>query len=229
MYPATAWVGGTCDVLVGPTTADDDIRGPVVGAGQRQKNAAASVGVRPVVSRQICELLDSGVGTNVEDLAGLGYEDEKSAVVQEMDEWIHVVRLIHRQYIHGYADAVGNTLIVQDLVCRIIIGLHSRIEAVQATRSHEDCPVRHGLRRRVPSRAGQFVAGLTPRLAIKTGISRGTRKISDCSETIANCGVDKVQGRVTTEGKPTSVGQEGPPGAKCVCLQLRQLLLNERN
>lgn len=81
MDPAAAWIGGTGDVLIRAAAADDDIRGPVVGAGKRQKNAAAGVGVCAVISWQIGKLLDSGVGGNIEDLGGLGYEDEKSAIV----------------------------------------------------------------------------------------------------------------------------------------------------
>lgn len=103
---AAAGFCGAGDVLVGAAAADEDVGGPVGGAGEGEEDAAAGVGVGAVVAGEVGEGVDGGVLLDVEELGGFGDEDEEGAVFEEVDEWIHVVRLVLGEDVHRDVDAV---------------------------------------------------------------------------------------------------------------------------
>ena len=166
MDAAAAGVGGACDVLVGAATADEDVGSPLTGAGEGQEHASARVGVCAVVAREIGVSLDGFVPSNVEALGRFGNEDEEVTVGHEVDEGIHVVRLVLGEDIHWNTDTVCDTLVVEKFPCRIVVGWYRRVQAIQTSTGNKDSTVRHGLSRSIPSCAGKLVARFTPRLAI---------------------------------------------------------------
>lgn len=68
-----------------------------------------------------------------------------------MHEWVHVIRLVLGKDIHGYADTVGDTLVVQHFPGRVVVSGDCGIQAVQASGCYEDGAIAHGLCRCVPT------------------------------------------------------------------------------
>src|SRR6185437_6234332 len=124
----TAWICWAGDVLVCTSTTDDDVRSPVVRAGERQQNASTCVGVRSVVSWEIWKLLDSGIGPDVENLRRLGDENEEVSIIEEVNERIHVVRLIFLQDLQRDVVSLTDGLGAQNFVCWIVICQNCRIK-----------------------------------------------------------------------------------------------------
>ena len=222
---AAGGVGRRGDVLVGTAAADDDVGCPLVGARQGEEDGCARVGVRAVVAREIGKGLGGRVGRNVKDLARLGDEDKEGAGVEDVQEGVHVVGLVLGENVHGDALALGNALVRQHLVRRVVVGRDRGVEAVERTRGDEDGAVGHGLRRCVPAVRVELVAGLRPGLAIERGVGSGAREVADCIEAVANGGVDEVERSVTAEREPATVGQKGTARAKGVCLLKMSILI----
>ena len=103
---AATGVGRARDVLVGAATTDEDVGSPLTGAGEGQEHASTGVGVRAVVAREIGVGLDGFVPSNVEALSGFRDKYEEVTVGHEVDERIHVVRLILGEDVHWNADTV---------------------------------------------------------------------------------------------------------------------------
>jgi hypothetical protein len=215
---ATArWVTWGSNVLVRTTTADDDIRVPVVSTGQGHHDGASSVGVGAVRAREVRELANSLSSTNVEDLSGLGDLNEQVTILHQVHEWVHVVRLVLAQDLHVDALALGSTIGIEDLVSRVVVLWLAGVETVQATRRHEDLVVGHDLDRSIPAGRVKMGAWLVPRLAIEFAVC-GSGKETNTLEAIANSGVDEVQRSIATKRYEAAVGKENASRAESIGL-----------
>lgn len=98
------------DILVGSSTADDDVVAPFVGARKRQHDGATGVGVGTVATGQVRKSADDIASTDAEDLSRLRDKDEKVAVAEQVYEGVHVVGLVLGQDLHVDALALGSTI-----------------------------------------------------------------------------------------------------------------------
>lgn len=143
---ATArWVTRGGDVLVRATTADDDIGAPLVGAGKGHHDGTTSVGIGTVSAGKVRESANNVAGVNVEDLSGLGDLNEQVAVLHQVKEGIHVVRLVLAENLHVDGLALGSTVGVEDLVGRVVVLRLGGVKTVQGAGSNKDLVVRHDL------------------------------------------------------------------------------------
>ena len=123
-------------------------------------------------THKIRKTFDSLAVVHIKDLAGLGDKDEESAIVKQVNEWVHVVRLsLHQEWHHDripFRYAVG----AENLVGRVVVCIIRRIESVQASRSHKKRTIRHCLYAWVPSSCVQLVTWLSPVLPIRRIVLR---------------------------------------------------------
>ena len=93
----------------------------IIGTRKWQQHTSTSVRVCTVISWEIRKLLDDSVRTDVEDLAGLGDEDKQCTIPEQVNEWIHIVRLILCQNVHRDVVALSHATRAEDLVCGIVV------------------------------------------------------------------------------------------------------------
>jgi hypothetical protein len=206
------------DVLVRATTANDDIRVPLVSAGEGKEDRTTSVGVGAVITWQIWESLDDGVGTDVEALGRLGSEDKEVAILHEMDEWIHVVWLVLGQDGHGNALSLGTGACPEDLVCGIVVFGLGGVETVERSRCNEDSAIGQDLERSVPTRSAKLAAGFEPGLSVERGIASGALEQAKTLETVSDSGVEPVQIGIATGRQETAISQEDTARAESIGL-----------
>jgi hypothetical protein len=215
---ATAgWITGGGDVLVRTTTADDDVRVVVVLAGQRHHDRSSSVGVCAVGTGKVSKLTNHIASADVEDFGRLGDLDEEVAILHQVHEGVHVVRLVLAQDFHVEARALGRAVGVQDLVGRVVVLRLAGVKTVLAARSDEDFAVRHDLNRGIPTRSVELRTRLDPGLAVEFTVI-GSLKESDALEAVTDSGVNEVEGRVTTKGSETTISKENTSRAESVGL-----------
>ena len=159
---ATGGVGRGGNVLIRSTATDDDVGRPVVGCAEGEQNRGAGIGVGAVVAGEIGVCRDGGVGGDVEGFRRFRDEDEEGAIGEEVDERVHVVRLILCEDVHGDVGALRDALVGEDLVRGVVVGGNGRVETVQTAGCYKDCPVGHDLGGGVPTCGGELVAGFTP-------------------------------------------------------------------
>lgn len=203
---AAGGVARGSDVLVRTATADDNIRIPVVLAGEGQDDGATGVGVSAVIARKIGERLDNSVGVQVKVLRRLGSEDEHVTVLEEMDEGIHVIWLVLLEDFHGDAPSLGRAVTVENLIGGIVVLRLGRVEAVQTSRSDEDLAVSHDLGRRVPASSVKPSGEFLPIFAVERAISCRAPEVANTLEAISDSGIKPVQGAVATERAEAAIG-----------------------
>ena len=89
--------------------------------------------------------MDNFVASDVENLGRFRDEDEQIAVIEEVDEWVHVVWLILLEDVEGDAVATRYTLGAEYFVRWVIICGNSRIQAVETARCNEHGAIGHRL------------------------------------------------------------------------------------
>jgi hypothetical protein len=215
---ATAgWVTRGGDVLVGTTTADDDVRVVVVLAGQRHHDRSSSVRVCAVGTGKVSKLTNHIASADVEDFGRLGDLDEEVTILHQVHEGVHVVRLVLAQDFHVEARALGRAVGVQDLVGRVVVLRLAGVKTVLAARSDEDLAIRHDLNRGIPTRGVELCTRLVPGLTVEFTVISSLKE-SDALEPVTNSGVNEVERRVTTQGSETTVSEEDTTGAESVGL-----------
>ena len=98
---STRRVGWGSNVLVRATTADDHIWCVAICAAKREKDRTTGVGIGASVSRKVRESFDSLPSIYVENLSRFRNEHKEVAVVEKVEERIHVNRHILVQDVHG--------------------------------------------------------------------------------------------------------------------------------
>jgi hypothetical protein len=222
----TGWVTRRSDVLVRTTTTDDNIRVPLVGAGKSHHNRATGVGVGAVSTGKIGKSANDITSANIENLSRLGDLDEKVAVLHQVEEGVHVVRLVLAEDLHVDGLALGSTVGVEHLIGGVVVLRLGRVKTVQGARGNEDLVVGHDLDRRIPTSSVELWARLIPCLTIKGSIRSRALEEADALETIANGGVNEVERSVTTERNKSSISKEDTARAESIGLvsQRSQLL-----
>lgn len=162
LHATAGWVTGSSDVLVRTATADDDIRVPVVGAGKGHQDGATGVGVSAVGTGEVRKSANNVASADVEDLSRLGDLNEQVAILHQVEEGVHVVRLVLVKDLHGDGLALRSTVGVEDLVGRVVVLGLGRVETVQGAGSDKDLVVRHDLNGGVPTSGVEQCAGLVP-------------------------------------------------------------------
>jgi hypothetical protein len=218
LHATARWVTGSSDILVRSATADDDIRVPLVGTGEGHHYGSTSVGVGTVGTGEIRQSADDVAGTDVEDLSGLGNLDEEVAILHQVEERIHVVRLVLLKNLHADRLALGSTVGIEDLVCGVVVLRLGRVKTVQGAGSDEDLVVRHDLDRCVPAGGVELRAGLRPGLTVKGGIGSRALEETNTLETITDSRVNEVERSVTTNRNEASVSKKNTTRAEGVGL-----------
>ena len=218
LHATAGWVTGSSDILVRATTADDDIGVPVVGAGKGHHNGATGVGVGTVGTREIRKSADDVAGTDIEDFSRLGYLYEEVAIPHQVEEGVHVVRLVLAKNLHVDGLALRTTVGVEDLIGGVVVLRLGRVKTVERTRGNEDRVISHNLNGGVPASSVELCTGLVPGLAIERSIRSRALEETDTLETITNGGVDEVKRSVTTEGNKATVSKEDTARAEGVGL-----------
>jgi hypothetical protein len=211
------WVTGSSNILVRATTADEDIRVVVVGAGQSHHDGATGVGIGAVGAGQISERTDDIASGNVEDLSRLGDLNEQVAILHQVHEWVHVVRLVLAQDLHGDGLALGGTIGVQHLVGGVVVLWLAGVETVGTAGGDEDLAIRHDLDRSIPAGSVKAGAGLDPVLTIHLAISSALKE-TDAPEAITNGRINEVKRSVATERNKATISKEDTSRAEGVGL-----------
>ena len=81
LNPTATRICGAGYVLVSPSTADDDIGSPVVGAREGKENTTAGIGISAVVAGKVRKSFGGGITGDIEDLGRFGNKDEESSVI----------------------------------------------------------------------------------------------------------------------------------------------------
>lgn len=218
LHTTTGWISGSSDVLVRATTANDDIRVPAVSAGKGHHYGATGVGVRAVGTGQVRKSANDVASTDVEDLSRLGNLNEQVAILHQVEEWVHVVRLVLFQDLHGDGLALGGTVGVKDLVRGVVVLRLGRVKTVQRAGSNENLVVGHDLNGGVPASSVELCAGLNPSLAVEGSVRGRALEETNALETIADGGVNEIERSVTTKGNKTSISKEDTTRAEGVGL-----------
>ncbi|TLD31366.1 hypothetical protein PspLS_03068 [Pyricularia sp. CBS 133598] len=144
------------NVLVRSTSTDDDVGCVAILLGKRQHDGATGVGVGAVVTGKLRHLLDNGASggtvSDIEQLRRFGSKNEQVAVVQEVNEGVHVVGLRLDEEVHGHKSARRDTVTIQHLVRRVVVRHVLRSKTVQAAGSDKDTTVGQDLGAGVPAR-----------------------------------------------------------------------------
>jgi hypothetical protein len=218
LHATAGWVSGGSDVLVRSATADDDIRVPLVGAGKGHHDGSTSVGVGTVGTGEIGQSANDVACTDVEDLSGLGDLDEEVAILHQVKEGVHVVRLVLLEDLHADRLALRGTVGVKHLIGRVVVLRLGRVKTVQGAGSDEDLVVRHDLDGSVPTGGVELRARLRPSLTVKRSIGSRALEETDTLETITDSGVNEVKRSVTTNRDEASISKEDTARAEGVGL-----------